>query len=109
MHLCCGVQGFYRIVYVFIYNWIAHFPCAICRDKTIGIAKSSKVTCDMAPLILSVKTALWEKQSYSPVTYSLLLEVALSVNTLSVTRNGMSENSLNHQDIFLLRVCKAHG
>lgn len=41
--------------------------------------------------------------------YSLLLEVALSVNTLSVTRHGMSENSWTHQDIFLLHIQEALG
>lgn len=48
VYLCCGAQGLYRILYVFTYNWIAHYPCATYGDKTIGIGKTSKVVSDTA-------------------------------------------------------------
>lgn len=73
MNLCYGAQGFYRmIMYVglFLFTRIVSM-CCVHRDETMGIGKIFKGHFRHGYLILSVKSALWEKQPYSVIIFPL--------------------------------------
>lgn len=70
-------------------------------DKTIGIEKLQRSSQTWSFNPLSKICPVGGTALFGVIIYSLLLEVALSVNVLSATRNGKSENGLG---IFLLHV-----